>query len=126
VNATPSSSRRDAVVEQVFTGAIGALETLHVYLGDRLGLYTALWAMDDGASSLELAGRARITERYAREWLEQQAVSGLVDVVDDNGDPQGRRYRLPPEVAEVMTDRDNLNYLGPPRPHGGGNLESTA
>jgi hypothetical protein len=39
-----------------------------------------------------------------------------VDVVDDNGDPEGRRYRVPPEVAEVMTDRDNLNYLGPLAP----------
>jgi 2-polyprenyl-3-methyl-5-hydroxy-6-metoxy-1,4-benzoquinol methylase len=116
VNATPSSSRRDAVVEQVYTGVIGALETLHVYLGDRLGLYTALWALDDGASSSELAGQAGITERYAREWLEQQAVSGLVDLVDDNGDPRARRYRLPPEVAEVMTDRDNLNYLAPLAP----------
>src|SRR4029453_15240156 len=39
------ASRRDAVVEQLFLGAIGALETLHVYLGDRLGLYDALAEM---------------------------------------------------------------------------------
>src|SRR5206468_8560512 len=57
-----------------------ALETLHVYLGDRLGLYRALRALPD-ASPGELATEAGIGERYAREWLEQQAVAGLVDVV---------------------------------------------
>jgi hypothetical protein len=69
------TARRDAVVEHLFLGAIGALETLHVYLGDRLGLYTSLAATPD-ASPRELAAHAGIAERYAREWLEQQAVAG--------------------------------------------------
>jgi SAM-dependent methyltransferase len=106
------ANRRDAVVEQLFLGAIGALETLHVYVGDRLGLYAALAGMPDLAPA-ELAERAGVAERYAREWLEQQAVAGLVDVVTDDGDPTTRRYRLPAEVAEVMTDPDSLNYLAP-------------
>ena len=97
------ASRRDAVVEQLFLGAIGALETLHVYIGDRLGLYVALAGMPD-ATPNELANTAGIAERYAREWLEQQAVSGLLDVVHDEGDPSTRRYRLPTEVVKIMTD----------------------
>lgn len=105
--------RRDAIIEQVFGGVIGALETLHVYLGDRLGLYAALAASADSSPG-ELAARAGIAQRYAREWLEQQAVAGLLDVVaDGGGDPAARRYRLPPEVEEVMTDADSLNYLAP-------------
>ena len=112
---TRGTSRRDAVVEQLFLGAIGALETLHVYIGDRLGLYVALAGMPD-ATPNELANTAGIAERYAREWLEQQAVSGLLDVVHDEGDPSTRRYRLPTEVAEVMTDADSLNYLAPLAP----------
>ena len=104
--------RRDAVLEQVFRGAIGALETLHVYLGDRLGLYESLAAVAD-ASPAELADQTGIAERYAREWLEQQAVCGLVDVVENSADPRARRYRLPAEVAEVMADPDSLNYLAP-------------
>jgi 2-polyprenyl-3-methyl-5-hydroxy-6-metoxy-1,4-benzoquinol methylase len=88
------------------------LETLHVYVGDRLGLYAALAGMPDLAPA-ELAERAGVAERYAREWLEQQAVAGLVDVVSDDGDPTTRRYRLPAEVAEVMADPDSLNYLAP-------------
>ena len=33
-------------------------------------------------TSSELAARTGVHERYAREWLEQQAVTGLVDVDD--------------------------------------------
>jgi 2-polyprenyl-3-methyl-5-hydroxy-6-metoxy-1,4-benzoquinol methylase len=115
MTTTVDTTRRDAIVEQLFLGAIGALETLHVYLGDRLGLYESL-AQTPDASAGELAANAGIAERYAREWLEQQAVAGLVDVVADEGDPATRRYRLPPEVAEVMTDPDSLNYLAPLAP----------
>src|SRR3954454_5179122 len=103
VSTTEETSRRDAVAEQLFQGVIGALETLHVYLGDRLGLYASLAALPD-ASAPELAARAGIQERDAREWLEQQAVAGLLDVVTDDDNPSARRFRLPPEVAEVMTD----------------------
>jgi hypothetical protein len=31
----------------------------------------------------------------------------------DDGDPASRHYRLPSEVAEVMTDPDSLIYLVP-------------
>lgn len=109
---TLDASRRDAVVEQLFTATIHALEVLHVYVGDRLGLYAALGRRDN-TSPAELAAAAGIAERYAREWLEQQAVAGLLDVTADNGDPHSRRYRLSPEVAEVLTDADSLNFLAP-------------
>jgi len=62
--ATTGTSRRDAVVEQLFLGAIGALETLHVYIGDRLGLYAALAGTPD-ATPNELANTTGIAERYA-------------------------------------------------------------
>jgi hypothetical protein len=35
------------VAEQLFLKAMGALKTLHVYLGDRLGLYAALAELPD-------------------------------------------------------------------------------
>ena len=61
--------------------ALGALEMQAVYLGDRLGLYRAL--ADEGpATPAELGERAGIHPRYAREWLEQQAVAGVLDVDD--------------------------------------------
>jgi hypothetical protein len=83
--------------------------------GDRLDFYVALAEIPD-TSPGELATRVGIAERYAREWLEQQAVAGLLDVVRDDGDPATRRYRLPAEVAEVMTQADSLNYLAPLAP----------
>lgn len=112
MTTTVDSGRGDAAVEQLFQATIGALELLHVYVGDRLGLYTALTEAND-ATPADLAARTGIAERYAREWLEEQAVAGFVDVTIDDGDPVTRRYRLPSEVAEVMTDPDSLNYLVP-------------
>jgi 2-polyprenyl-3-methyl-5-hydroxy-6-metoxy-1,4-benzoquinol methylase len=112
MSTSVETSRRDAAAEQLFQGVVGALETLHVYLGDRLGLYSTLGALPD-ASPRELAAAAGIGERYAREWLEQQAVAGLIDVVSPDGDPTVRRFRLPPEVAQLVTDPDSLSYLAP-------------
>ena len=71
------TERRDALVGRLFGSILEAMDLLNVYLGDRLGLYRAL--ADGGpATAAELAGRASIHERYAREWLEQQAVTGLL------------------------------------------------
>jgi 2-polyprenyl-3-methyl-5-hydroxy-6-metoxy-1,4-benzoquinol methylase len=104
------TARRDALVGRIFQSVLGAMDLLNVYLGDRLGLYRAL--QDSGpASSAELASRASIHERYAREWLEQQAVGGLLDVDDVGKDAAARRYSLPAGHDEVLLDRDSLNYL---------------
>lgn len=95
-----------------------ALELFGLYLGDRLGLYAAL---RDGKPSTprELAARCGIHPRYAREWLEQQAVAGVLAVdadpgaEDDAGDPDARRYRLPPEHAGVLVDPDDGAHVAP-------------
>ena len=82
-----------------------------IYLGDRLGWYRSL--ADDGpATAEELAARTSTHPRYAREWLEQQAVSSWLDVTD-HPDPAERRFALSPATAEVLTDSDSLNYLAP-------------
>lgn len=103
--------RRDAFAERVFTSSIVTLEMLSIYLGDRLGFYRAL--SDGGAAtSSELAARAGTHERYTREWLEQQAVAGIIDA--DGGDGSlSRRYALDPAHAEVLADQDSLSYLVP-------------
>jgi hypothetical protein len=110
VASTTAQDRRDALVERLFGATIGALELFGVYLGDRLGLYAAL-AAADALDSDELAGRAGIAPRYAREWLEQQAVAGIIDVEDAEGGT--RRFRLPAEHAEVLIDAVSSNYLAP-------------
>src|SRR5262249_25081289 len=51
--------------------------------------------------------------RYAREWLEQQAVSGVLDVLDSDAPAAARRYALPAAHAEVLLDPDSLSYMAP-------------
>ena len=106
------AERRDALVDSIFKATTGALELIHVYLGDRLGLYATL-AQTDAVTPAKLAKLAGITERYAREWLEQQAVAGVLDVMEDTGDALTRRYQLPAGAAEVLCDPESLYLLAP-------------
>jgi 2-polyprenyl-3-methyl-5-hydroxy-6-metoxy-1,4-benzoquinol methylase len=100
------------VDERLVEAAVGALELFGVHLGTRLGLYRAL--REHGRStSAELAAAAGISERYAREWLEQQAVAGFV-VVDDPALPAAnRRFRLPAEHAGALAEPDDPAHVAP-------------
>jgi SAM-dependent methyltransferase len=106
-----SEERRDALVERLFAATIGAMDLCSVYLGDRLGLYRAL-AEGDAMTPPQLAAAAGIHERYAREWLEQQAATGILDAIDD-ASGGSTRFRLPDGHAEALLDEDSLNYVAP-------------
>ena len=101
----------DALAGRLFDAVLGAMDVQAAFLGDRLGWYRAL-AGDRPLTSTELAARTATAERYAREWLEHQAVTGIL-VVDDDPDPGRRRYHLPAGHAEVLTDELNPNYVLP-------------
>jgi hypothetical protein len=101
----------DALSERLFMSLVGTAELLEVYLGDRLGLYEHLTA--ESLSTADLAERSGIAERYAREWLEAQAVSGFLEVDDVGAGAAERRYRLSAEHAQVLLDRDAPTYLTP-------------
>jgi 2-polyprenyl-3-methyl-5-hydroxy-6-metoxy-1,4-benzoquinol methylase len=103
------ATRRDELVGRLFMNALGAFDLLSVYLGDELGLYRAL---DEKGplTSAELAEAAGIHERYAREWLEQQAASELL-ALEPNG--AERRFRLPDGYAEALLNPSSLNYVAP-------------
>jgi SAM-dependent methyltransferase len=105
-----TSVETDTFADQLLTRALGTAETLSVYVGDRLGWYGLLAA--GPLTSRELADRSATHERYAREWLEHQAVAGLVRC-DDAVDAHQRRYWLSPAAAEVLTDPASLAYLTP-------------
>ncbi|HWB56061.1 MAG TPA: methyltransferase domain-containing protein [Gaiellaceae bacterium] len=110
--ATQVDAQRDAFVERLSGAALGAYELLTVHLGDRLGYYRAL----ADAGELTSAGLAEATgtdERYAREWLEQQAVAGILEVDDAAADAAERRYGLPAGHVEVLVDRESLSHLTP-------------
>ncbi len=107
VSAADIDARRDALVERLFEAAVGVWDVFAVYLGDRLGLYRAL--ADRGPSTpTELAGALALSERYVREWLEQQATSGILEV-----DLEARRYALPPGHVEALADDASLDCIAP-------------
>jgi 2-polyprenyl-3-methyl-5-hydroxy-6-metoxy-1,4-benzoquinol methylase len=105
-------STADALAERLFGASLGAYELLTVYLGDRLGLYRAL--ADLGAATpAEVAEASGTHERYAREWLEQQAVAGILEVDDAAAVAEERRYSIPAGHEEVLLDEESLSYLVP-------------
>ncbi len=106
------TAQRDALVERLLQSTSGMFDIFTVYLGDRLGFYDAL--TDNGPlTSAELAARTGTHERYAREWLEQQTVAGIVVVQETQGPGEQRTFSLPAGHAEVLVDRESLNYLAP-------------
>lgn len=104
------ASRRDALVGRVFGAAVNSVDLFSIYLGSRLRFYEAL-RTHGPMTSKQLATRTRTSERYAREWLEQQAVSGILDTDHGSEGAQARRYSLPAGHAEVLLDRESTNYL---------------
>jgi SAM-dependent methyltransferase len=110
--ATSTDARRDELVERLFGSALGALDLLCIYLGDRLGMYRAL--ADRGPStSAELASAARVNERYAREWLEQQAMAGILEAQDPRVSDAERRYIVPAGHDEVLLEGGSLHHMAP-------------
>jgi SAM-dependent methyltransferase len=77
-----------------------------VYLGDRLGLFTAL--RDSGpATSAELAARTGLVERYVREWLAGVAAAGYVTY-----DPGLGWFSLTDEQVASFADPHNPLFQG--------------
>lgn len=104
--------RRDALVGRAIQSAQSAADLFAMYLGRRLGYYQSLWK-EGAATSVELAKRTGTDERYTREWLEQQAASGFLDVDDVAAAPDKRRFTLPEGHAAVLADSEDLNYVAP-------------
>ncbi|HET9673043.1 MAG TPA: methyltransferase domain-containing protein [Actinomycetota bacterium] len=104
----PSS---DDFAARVFDATLATMDLFSIHLGDRLGYYRAL--LHGPATPAELATRTGSDTRYAREWLEQQAVTGILEVELDAGEPEARRYALPAAHAEVLTEDTSQSYLAP-------------
>ncbi|MGH8923674.1 MAG: SAM-dependent methyltransferase, partial [Acidimicrobiia bacterium] len=100
------------LAERVFAGVLGTYDTWAIYVGDKLGFYRT---MKDGqpVTADQLAKEVGADSRYVREWLEQQAVTGLVTCDNPSAEPSNRRYQLDAAGAEVFTDELSVNFLAP-------------
>jgi SAM-dependent methyltransferase len=111
-SSSDTAARRDALATRLFEATLGLMDLAAIHIGHRLGLYSALDRLGS-ATAAELAAETGTHERYVREWLEQQAVSGLL-AVDDAARPAAeRRYALPPGHREVLVDPESLATMTP-------------
>jgi 2-polyprenyl-3-methyl-5-hydroxy-6-metoxy-1,4-benzoquinol methylase len=95
-----------AFLTKVFEHNAAAMTVFMCSLGDRLGLFKTL-ATAGPATSTELAERADIHERYAREWLAGMHSSGYLECDPDEG-----RYTLPREYRPILAKEGHPFFLG--------------
>jgi SAM-dependent methyltransferase len=102
------------LTQRLSDATLGALELLGVYLGSTLGYYEAL-DRHGPLTPREMAERTNTDVRYGREWLEQQAVAGVLSVVDEgsSGQPDDRRFALPPEHRGALVDPVDGDHVAP-------------
>lgn len=107
----PDPNETDAFLEDLLERAAGTMSLFGIYIGDRLGYYDALAA--GPLTAAELAETTATDERYAREWLEHQTVTGALSVENPDAEATDRRYVLPASYVEVFCEPESLNYLVP-------------
>ncbi|MEU4363137.1 class I SAM-dependent methyltransferase [Promicromonospora sp. NPDC023987] len=111
MDPSTDAASADAVAQRLFGAVLGTVDLMSTFLGDRLGWYRSL-AEEGPATPPQLAARTDTDARYAREWLEQQAVTGLLHL-DSDGAADERVFSIPPATAEVLTNQHSLNFLAP-------------
>ncbi len=109
VTSEEAAAARDGFVERVFSSVLATYDIFSIYIGDRLGLYRAL--REGPLNPQQLAQRTGTDKRYMREWLEQQAVTGILRTENPEAQPSERTYGLIPGHDEVLLEKDSVNYL---------------
>jgi 2-polyprenyl-3-methyl-5-hydroxy-6-metoxy-1,4-benzoquinol methylase len=110
--AARAAARSEALADRIFQATLATMDAASVHIGHRLGLYQALSDIEP-ATSVELAQAAGLNERYVREWLEQQTVTGFLDCENPQAGATERRYALPLGHASVLLDIDHPLYMVP-------------
>jgi SAM-dependent methyltransferase len=109
VAAIGADEAAGALAERMFGGVIATMELLTVHLGWRFGFYERLRTPHTAG---EVAAATGILPRYVREWCEQQATAGFLDVDDPAAAPDERQFVLPPGHAVALLDQDHPAYIG--------------
>ena len=104
--ATQLDERKvEALADRVFGQLNGALASLNLYVGLRLGLFEEL-AKSGPVTPVELASRMSLDERYVLEWLECMVANEYLDHDHAMG-----RFELGAEGAAVLADRNSPAFL---------------
>ncbi len=106
ISQTPDREALQKFSTNVSRSVLGGLNCALTFVGDHLGLYKAL-ANIGPTSSTGLADETRLSERWVREWLYQQACTGQV-AYDETAD----QFYLTPEARTVLAEPDHPAYLG--------------
>jgi 2-polyprenyl-3-methyl-5-hydroxy-6-metoxy-1,4-benzoquinol methylase len=99
------TKRAEAFAGRFLTALNNGALCLMVSIGHRTGLFDTMRVHGAGTSA-EIAARARLNERYVREWLGAMVTSGIAEY-----DPANRRYTLPAEHAASLTRAANADNM---------------
>jgi 2-polyprenyl-3-methyl-5-hydroxy-6-metoxy-1,4-benzoquinol methylase len=108
---TAGPNTEQALEDRVVSSAVAALEIFSIHLGRRLGLYRAL--DERPMTAPDLAVTAGVDQRYAREWLEQQAVAGFIAVEGADEAWDRRRYQLTDAARAVFVTPEDPRHVSP-------------
>jgi SAM-dependent methyltransferase len=102
MNATPDRKAVQEFARRLFGFYTNGILTLMVNIGHKTGLFEAM-AQGPGTSQ-EIADRARLNERYVREWLGAMTTGGIAEY-----DAASRTFTLPPAHAACLTGVSSRN-----------------
>lgn len=106
VTTTVEPAKIEALAEKVMADFAGGSACYLGALGDALGLFKDL-AGNGPATSIELAARAGVAERYVREWLAGVHAAGYVTFDRATG-----RYELPEHHVPVLAEEAGPIFFG--------------
>lgn len=92
---------------QVVADVAATMSGVMTGIGHKLGIYAAM-ANAGPLTSQDLADKTGLSERYVREWLNNQTAGGYVFY-----DPTTVRYTLPDAHVPVLADPDSPVFLVP-------------
>jgi SAM-dependent methyltransferase len=101
----PDQAKVEQFTYQIIGDLGAAMSAVLIRVGDRLGLYRAL-GDSLPITSVALAAKTGLAERYVREWLHNQAAAGWVTY-----DPGNATFTLPAEHALLLADEHSPAFL---------------
>ncbi len=99
-----NSETVQGLLEQIRRDTGGAFISGLGYIGDRLGLFTAL-AEQGPVGSVALAASTRLNERYLREWLKAMAAFGYIEY-----DDEAATYAMSQEQSAVLAEETSAVF----------------